>query len=328
MDKLKIWEEQISKLDNLTLDEAKELYKEYEKETNSDKKIEIRNKLVNGLTHYVFDYVKNHWLDNEVSDLYDIDDIMAISIEYLIKYIEKGNLSNTNYPTNIFNGNYGRYLFNNLISLNEDNAPIIKKSDVELFNAFLDLKSKNKNLTFEQYRDYVLDNNIFKVEHIFPNYVYDHEILELFIPFNRIYDFLSKNGNEVNLNKKDFKLYKDLLYDELMMKEELKEDVSYNPDLSKNASNEELSQYLNKKLDLLKSEQMKKIIKIRFGLDDGIPRTLDEIAEILNTTRENVKHKEYIGITTLKSDESIKEFGKDYLELETNDNLEGKNKRI
>ena len=55
-------------------------------------------------------------------------------------------------------------------------------------------------------------------------------------------------------------------------------------------------------LDLLKNlkGREKKIIKMRFGLDDGTPKTLEEIGRLLGITRERVRQIQYKALSKLR----------------------------
>jgi RNA polymerase primary sigma factor len=46
-------------------------------------------------------------------------------------------------------------------------------------------------------------------------------------------------------------------------------------------------------------EQM--VIKLRFGLDDGIPRSLEEIGRILGVTRERIRQVEEKALNKLRA---------------------------
>lgn len=66
-----------------------------------------------------------------------------------------------------------------------------------------------------------------------------------------------------------------------------------------------LRDQINRVLDLL-NEREKKVIQLRFGLDDGIPRSLEEIGRILGVTRERVRQVEEKALKKLRTNSSPK----------------------
>ena len=65
------------------------------------------------------------------------------------------------------------------------------------------------------------------------------------------------------------------------------------------ASRAELRDKLDELLETL-TEREKDVIKMRFGLKDGVPRTLDELGDILGMTRERVRQIEKRALRKLK----------------------------
>ena len=88
MDKLEMWFERIKNYPQLKLDEAQKLYTEMIKENDNDKKINIRNNLINSTLYVVLNYLKNSDLDILENGSYDMDDIVSSTIEYYINEID------------------------------------------------------------------------------------------------------------------------------------------------------------------------------------------------------------------------------------------------
>ena len=65
-------------------------------------------------------------------------------------------------------------------------------------------------------------------------------------------------------------------------------------------------------LDTL-SEREKKVLILRFGLDDGRPRTLEEVGREFNVTRERIRQIEAKALRKLRHPSRSKKL-RDYLE--------------
>lgn len=66
-----------------------------------------------------------------------------------------------------------------------------------------------------------------------------------------------------------------------------------------------LRDQINRVLELL-TEREQMVVKLRFGLDDGIPRSLEEIGRILGVTRERVRQVEEKALKKLRTNSSPK----------------------
>ena len=67
----------------------------------------------------------------------------------------------------------------------------------------------------------------------------------------------------------------------------------------------------NTKIDKLKEQQ--KVLKLRFGLDDGRSRTLEEVGKEFDVTRERIRQIEAKALRKLRHPSRSKKL-KDYLE--------------
>jgi len=73
-----------------------------------------------------------------------------------------------------------------------------------------------------------------------------------------------------------------------------------------------LKKQINEILSSL-SDRERKVIELRFGLRDGVARTLEEVGHEFNVTRERIRQIEAKALRRMKSDE-ISQALKDYLE--------------
>ena len=65
-------------------------------------------------------------------------------------------------------------------------------------------------------------------------------------------------------------------------------------------------------LDTLTSRE-EKVLRLRFGLDDGRPRTLEEVGKVFNVTRERIRQIEAKALRKLRHPSRSKKL-KDFLE--------------
>jgi len=84
------------------------------------------------------------------------------------------------------------------------------------------------------------------------------------------------------------------------------------PSLYDSVSKEFLRDYLNEVLDTL-SEREKKVLIMRFGLDDGKSKTLEDVGKEFNVTRERIRQIEAKGIRKLRHPTRARKL-KDFLE--------------
>ena len=61
------------------------------------------------------------------------------------------------------------------------------------------------------------------------------------------------------------------------------------------------------------TEREQKVLKLRFGLDDGRPRTLEEVGRQFNVTRERIRQIEAKALRKLRHPSRSKKL-KDYLD--------------
>jgi len=81
------------------------------------------------------------------------------------------------------------------------------------------------------------------------------------------------------------------------------------PSPAEESYHEFLLEELEKTLDRL-NERERKIVKLRYGLEDGHPRTLKEVAHVFNITRERVRQIEISAIEKLKHPQMQKKLRK------------------
>lgn len=68
-----------------------------------------------------------------------------------------------------------------------------------------------------------------------------------------------------------------------------------------------LSEKLEESLGVL-SKREEKVLRLRFGLGDGVPRTLEEVGQIFNITRERVRQIEAKALKKLRHPVRLRKF--------------------
>ena len=92
--------------------------------------------------------------------------------------------------------------------------------------------------------------------------------------------------------------------EDLCIQDYIQEDISQNPENA--TEKEDLKENIEKILNKL-SKKEKFIIKNRFGLDEKKAKTLDELGQIMNFSKERVRQIEVEAIKKLRKLEEIKE---------------------
>ena len=73
-----------------------------------------------------------------------------------------------------------------------------------------------------------------------------------------------------------------------------------------------MREQIDKVLDTL-ADREQKVLRLRFGLDDGKARTLEEVGKVFNVTRERIRQIEAKALRRLRQPGKYKQL-KDYLE--------------
>lgn len=281
MDKLEMWFERIKNYPRLKLNEAQKLYKEMIKENDDDKKIKMRNNLINSTIYVILNCLKNSDLDILENGSYDMDDIISSTIEYYINEVDNGNLLNVPCFSSLFGKTYYSYLSSIFVPQKEDieiSKFITLYNFGDLMEIFLLLKRNNDDITFEDYlnevrnAEYIDGWNCYKGSE---NYLY-----KCFQTFQNIYSKININDNNIP-SKTKLMFMRHLLADI-----SLREDFSLTPKDDSNFEDEVINDVLIKKsIDYIvnHSELQEREIDIlikRFGIGDESVKTLEQIGNI------------------------------------------------
>lgn len=287
---LEDWLNQISNYDKLKISEAQELYKKVLSTCDEKTKKLYIDKIILGTLYVVYNYITRNNLSILSSGAYDINDIISSFIEIWIKKIYGGELLSVDKFSSLFTRSYFNEVYQNLVGKDvivHETFGMPTELFAELFNKFIRLKNNGVNFTYND-----LIKSISKDEY---NYYYliDKYESSIMIMFENIYNHLNFNHDEnleIGVTKiNDF--FKILI--DMGITESISNDLLDDSDLETNIANKILFESFIQDIDLsLSTDRQRQVIHMRYGLDDGIPKSLEEVAKVQNVTRERVRQIE------------------------------------
>lgn len=286
---LKEYLKQVSEYDKLKLSEAQELcLKAFESSDEARKKLYM-DKVILGTLYVVYNYITRNNLSILSARGYDTNDIISSFTEVWIKKVYDGELLNVDKYSNIFTKTYFNEVYEVLIGKDimiNETFGMSTEFFAGLFYKFLQFKNKGLNFTYSD-----LISTISKDEYYY-NLIpkYDSSIMLI---FENIYNNLNHNKDEtldIGITKINdfFKVFIDV-----GITESISDDLLDSIDMESNVINKALFEPFVQDIDdALATDRQRQIIHQRYGLDDGIPKTLEEVAKIHNITRERVRQIE------------------------------------
>lgn len=285
----------IEKFDKLKIEEAKELCKKaFSVEDEKLKKLYL-DKVILGTLYVVYNYVSRNKLSIMTSSSYDINDIISSYNEIWIKKIYNGDLLNVQRFSYLFNRAYFNEALKNLIGTDiivNDIFDMPADIFAELLKSFITLKNRGISTDYNTFIRFIHENE------------YEYRELTNAIELNNV-DFnaikiIEKIYNNLNFDKTEeleisinkINDYLKMLID-LGMSETISEDLIDDYDMEKNIINKVLFETFVQDVDkVLLNDRQRQIIHQRYGLDDGIPKTLEKVAKLHNITRERTRQLE------------------------------------
>lgn len=284
------WLKQISGYDKLKLSEAQKLCrKAFETSDETIQKLYME-KVILGTLYVVYNYITRNNLSIFSSRAYDTNDIISSFVEIWIKKIYDGELLNIDKYSNIFTRTYFNEVYQNLVGKDfiiNETFDMPTELFAELFYTFIQFK--NKGLSFT-YNDLIKVISKDEYHYSFLIEKYDSSIMLI---FENIYNNLNCNKDEnldIGITKINdfFKVFIDI-----GIAESISNNLLDDTDIESNVINKAVFKQFVKDIDnALANERQRQIIHQRYGLDDGIPKTLDEVAKLNNITRERVRQIE------------------------------------
>lgn len=285
----------IEKFDKLKIEEAKELCrKAFSSEDEKLKKLYL-DKVILGTLYVVYNYVSRNKLSIMTSSSYDINDIISSYNEIWIKKTYNGDLLNVQRFSYLFNRSYFNEVLKNL-SVTDIivNDIFYMPADIfaELLKCFITLKNRGINSDYNALIRFIYENR------------YEYRELINAIEFNNV-DFnaikiIEKIYNNLNFDKTEeleisitkINDYLKMLID-IGMTEIISDNLLDDYDMEKNIINKVFFENFVQDVDkVLLNDRQRQIIHQRYGLDDGIPKTLEEVAKLHNITRERTRQLE------------------------------------
>lgn len=280
----------ITEYDKLKINEAQELCRKAFETSDETKKKLYMDKVILGTLYVVYNYITKNNLSILSSGAYDKDDIISSFIEIWIQKIYNGDLLNVDKYSSLFTRTYFNEVYQKLVDKNIIFHEIFGmpiELFAELFNEFLQFKNKGFNFNYND-----LIKSISKDEYHYCYLIesYDSSIM---LMFENIYNNLKCNKDEsldIGITKINdfFKVFIDI-----GITNSISDDLLDDIDMESNVINKVLFETFIKDIDdALANDRQRKIIHQRYGLDDGITKTLEEVAKIHNITRERVRQIE------------------------------------
>ncbi len=285
----------IEKFDKLKIEEAKELCrKAFSVENEKLKKLYL-DKVILGTLYVVYNYVSRNKLSIMTSSSYDINDIISSYNEIWIKKIYNGDLLNVQKFSYLFNRSYFNEVLKNLSGTDiivNDIFDMPADIFAELLKCFITLKNRGISTDYNTMIRFIYENRYEYCELI--------NAIELNnVDFNAI-KILEKIYNNLNFDKTEeleisitkINDYLKMLID-IGMTETISDNLLDDYDMEKNIINKVFFETFVQDVDkVLLNDRQRRIIHQRYGLDDGIPKTLEEVAKLHNITRERTRQLE------------------------------------
>jgi len=198
---LEEWGKSISQFEKLNIKQAQELYREYTEEKDENKKQLIRNRLIEGTLHVVYNFLKNSGFECLSSNVYDMDDIINSCCESFIKSIDLGKLLTVNNFSflflSMFYTNFSNSLIENKYFIGE-NIDLDSFDFFDIFINFIKIKNRGYDISYKQF--VILVKELSKI-YMLPLNINEENINKIYNLFNNIYNSCIKDSYSLDLSK-------------------------------------------------------------------------------------------------------------------------------
>lgn len=286
------WGKNIENLPKTDFNSAKNLYLDYLKENDINKKRKIREQIIIGALYVVYNHLSRNNFDTLISGFYDMNDIISSTVEYLIYVIDNGELLNYDRFSCIFNTNtYYSFLTNELI---EQKYPIGEETILttdnfsKILNEIILVINKKGELLYDEFIKLFISKGYMNIKDI---WLYcGNDISKTYILFMTIIRII--NENNVTLSETKIDQFKYLLINSAL--ELLSKEKTDRSEYTEDKIIDEM--YYEGILDIVFNDKElsdNDIIAQRYGLVNyDNPHSLEEVAISKKSTRERIRQKE------------------------------------
>ena len=296
---LKKWEDEIQNYPKLRIDEVRDMYLSYEKESDPNKKTEIRNKMIEGTLYIVINYIKNSIYSKIRTNVYDINDIINT---FVLSWGES-ICSDKVLSAQGFSAIYSSLPFGNSICENLTGRKSIIDNDFSVVSDVL-LKQLNiyiKMLQESPKEEYESDIDYFYEKTFEAGCIAKYEdIKKLFSFFDSVIDIFDCDINELKIEKTNLFALKQILlnngYDNYYNIKNVEYGKAFIRDYEKLFNLSEFRDFILNDKDVL-NDRERRLLELRYGIgknffDSEEPLTLEETGKALGVTRERIRQIE------------------------------------
>lgn len=309
MERIKSWIEKSQELERLKIEEVKELYLKANNASDEQLKKLYLDKIIMGTLYVVFNYIERNDLKIFESSQYGIDDIQSAFIETWIKKIYNGDLFNADKYSNIFTQTFFSEVYSNLVGSEmviSEQFKITSEHLIDLFYLFIKLKNSGKQFNFDDLMEAFNQDKRYYYHRI----CYSSEDSAIMKLLEGMYDNLSfDKTDDLNITRTMIANYIKLFVNngicEKITNDFVAEDVY--DDILDDVIFEHFIENVD---DVLDDDRKRKVIHQRYGIDDGRPKTYEEIGKIYNISRERVRQIEARSLRKLRYFNKIKKYNK------------------
>ena len=303
--KLDKWYQEISSIEKLKIDEAKELYKKAKMSGDVNTKKIFMDKIILGTLYVVCDYIKRNDIEMFYSSSFDMDDIISSFNEVWINKIYNGDLLRVDSFSNVFTTSFFSEVYKNLCNdeiVIKEQFGISTECLIDLLSSYIYLKNSGKNFN--------ANDLISKCKEYNKWFCYDTVDVENVIPLlDKIYTNLNIK-NECTLNIAKTKIYEFIrviinigMFDRL--NNNFKDEVNYEDKVIEKIYNEKFKKDVD---SVLIDERKKSIIHERFGLDSEEPETLEMVGKRHSLTNSRIGQIEAQSLRYLRRSAKIRNY--------------------
>lgn len=312
---LEKWNEQFSNVEELKIDDVKNLYKKIDETDNAELKKSYYDKIILGTQHVVYNYLTSTNIYSFSSVEIGTEDIIATAYETWIEKIKAGELREVNFFSEVTRKHTFDFSVEKKLGVVQQFKPLDSKfyesrkqfSETVLGN----LNDKDLRKSFiEYYRlrqsdDQQTDN----VKRCLDNYnISDRQKLKLVDFYEQVSKYLNSSiGNnkisDTNLGKYIKLIISNTIAQNFSKNLNFADSREIDSDVIKNDMREKIFN-LFQDAHLTNCEEF--VIRSRFGLEDDCPKTLEKVGESIDANRERVRQIESKALRKLRGYSGVK----------------------